>query len=91
MRLFLYLLALLTGLSVADANPSARAAPVAVDSILVGQRTTSTPAQARTTSGCMLASHQVQRRVVVIAQNGTRTETTVPAVTPQRRCDRLLL
>jgi hypothetical protein len=47
MRLFLYLLALLTGLSVADANPSARAAPVAVDTIFVAQRNAANPARQR--------------------------------------------
>ncbi|MBK8630105.1 MAG: hypothetical protein IPN84_07825 [Sphingomonadales bacterium] len=91
MRLFLYLLALLTGLSVADANPSARAAPVAVDTIFVAQRNASNPARQRSSVPCTFASGPSDRPPVVLMQNvQTASAMPVPAAAPQGRCDRLL-
>ncbi len=91
MRLFLYLLALLTGLSVADANPSARAAPVAVDTIFVAQRNAANPARQRSSVPCTFAGHTTERPPVVLMQNvQTAAAAPVPATAPQRRCDRLL-
>jgi hypothetical protein len=91
MRIFLYLLALLTGLGVADANPSARAAPLAVDSVIVSARNAASPVRAHVTAGCLVASAKAERVAALLVPNGA-APVALPVMreTPVSRCERLI-